>query len=55
MLDASSNVSLDGTQQQRTHQLFHRDDANAATTNSTLDAHLKPAGKTAGSKNMKHL
>jgi len=35
------NTSLSGTQQERRHQLVHRNAANAATKNMTQDAHLK--------------
>jgi len=47
----TSNTSLIGTQQQRRHQLVHRDAADAATRNMTQDAHLKIVRKTASSKN----
>jgi len=43
---ASSNTSLIGTQQESSHQLVHRDAANAATKHITLDAHLKIVCKT---------
>jgi len=38
---ASSNEPLAGTQQQRSHQLVHRDAAIAATENLAQDADLK--------------
>jgi len=39
------------TQLQRRHHLAHRDTANAATTNMTLDAQLNIVRKTESSKN----
>ena len=38
---ASSNAPLAVTQQQRRHQLVHRDAAIAATEHTAQDAHLK--------------
>jgi len=51
--DASTNVAPGETQQQCRHQLAHRDKANVATKNITLDAHLKMAPKTGSRKNNK--
>jgi len=50
---ASFNASLQGTQQQRRHQLVHREAANVATENMTQDAHLKIVRKTGSSTNKK--
>jgi len=50
---ASFNASLQDTQQQRRHQLVHREDANVATENMTRDAHLKIVRKTGSSRNKK--
>ena len=46
-----SNTSLIGTQQERRHQLLHRDAANAATKNMTHDTHLELVRKTGSSAN----
>jgi len=43
---ALSHTLLLGTQQERRHQLVHRDAANAATKNMTQDAHLQIVRKT---------
>jgi len=48
---ASSNMSPIGTQQERRHQVVHRDTANAANKNMTQDAHFKMLCKTRSSKN----
>jgi hypothetical protein len=50
---ASGNAPLGETQQQRRHQLVHRDAAIVATENMTQDAHLKKVHKTGSSKNKK--
>jgi len=50
-MDASSNLSLDGTQHQCRHQLVHCHAANAATANITQDSHLKTIRKTRRSRN----
>jgi len=47
------NMSLSGTQQERRHQLLHRNAAHAATKNMTQDAHLKIIRKTGRSKKKK--
>ena len=49
----SRNAPLGETQQQRRHQLVHRDAAIVATENMTQDAHLKMGRKTESSKNKK--
>jgi len=49
------NTSLSGTQQERRHQLVHRNAANAATNNMTKDTHLKIVRNTGSSKNKKQL
>jgi len=49
----SFNASLQGTQQQRRHQLVHREAANVATENMTQDAHLKIVRKTGSRTNKK--
>jgi len=53
MTAASSNAPLGETQQQRRHQLVHRDAAIVATENMTQDAHLNKVHKTRSSKNKK--
>jgi len=53
LADASSNMSLISTQQERRHQLVHREAADAATKHMTKDAHLKIVLKTGSSKNKK--
>jgi hypothetical protein len=53
LADASSNMSLIGTQQERRHQLVHRKAADAATKHMTEDAHLKIVRKTGHSTNKK--
>jgi len=50
---ASSNTDILGTQQERRHNLVHRDTANAAPKHMTQDAHLKIVRKTGSSKNKK--
>ena len=50
---ASLNASLQGTQQQRRHQLVHREAANVATENRTREAHFKIVRKTGSSTNKK--
>jgi len=50
---ASNNAPNSETQQQRRHQLVHRDAAIVATKNITHDAHLKIVGKTGSIKNKK--
>jgi len=50
---ASSNTSLIGTQQERRHQLVHREAADAATKHMTEDAHLNIVRKTGSSTNKK--
>jgi len=47
------NASLQGTQQQRRHQLVHRKSANVATENMTQDAQLQIVCKTGSSTNKK--
>jgi hypothetical protein len=49
----SSNTAVIGTQQERRHQLVHRDAANAATKNMTQDAHLNSVRETESSTNKK--
>jgi len=49
---ASANTPLTETQLQRRHDLAHRDAANAATENTTLDAHLTFVRKAGCSKNL---
>jgi len=51
-MGASSNGSVEGTQQQRRHQLVHREAPNVATENMTLDAHLKIICTTASRTNI---
>jgi hypothetical protein len=46
-------MSLIGTQQERRHQLVHRNAADAATKHMTEDAHLKIVCKTGSSMNEK--
>ena len=53
LADASSNMSLIGTQQERRHQLVHREAADAVTKHMTEDAHLKIVRKTGNSTNKK--
>jgi len=48
---ASSNAPLAETQQQRRHQLVHRDSAIAATENMAQRAHLKIVHMTGRSNN----
>jgi len=48
---ASSNAPLAEAQQQRRHQLVHRDTAIAATENMAQDADLKMVCKTGRSNN----
>jgi len=50
---AASNAALSGTQQQHTHQLVHREAADAATENRTQVAICTIICKTEGSKNRK--
>jgi len=50
---ALTNTSLIGTQQERRHQLVHRDAADEATKNMTQDAHSKIVRKTGRSTNKK--
>jgi hypothetical protein len=52
LADALSNMSLIGTQQERRHQLAHREAADAATKHMTKDAHLNIVCKTGSSTNM---
>jgi hypothetical protein len=53
LLGATSNTELLGTQQERRHNLVHRDAANIATKHITHDAHSKIVRKTGSSKNKK--
>ena len=53
MADALPNMSHIGTQDERRHQLAHREAADAATKHMTDDAHLKIIRKTALSINKK--
>ena len=53
LADASLNMSLIGSQQERRHQLVHREAADAATKHMTEDAHLKIVRKTGRSTNKK--
>ena len=53
MMGASSNTPPAGTQLQCIHHSVHRDAANAATKNVTLDAQLKIVRETGSSKNKK--
>jgi len=48
-----SDTSLIGTEQERRHQLVHRDAADAATRNIILDAHFTIVSRTGRSKNTK--
>ena len=48
-----SDTSLIGTEQERRHQLVHRDAADAATRNIILDAHFTIVSRTGTSKNTK--
>jgi len=50
---ATSNTEILDIQQERRHQLVHRDAANAATIHMTQDAHLKIVRKTGSRKNKK--
>jgi len=52
-MGASSNVSLEGTQQKCRHQLVHREAANVATQIKTQDAHLIILRKTGSSTHNK--
>jgi len=49
----TSNTEILATQQDRRHELVHRDAANAATKHMTQDAHLKIVRKTGSRKNKK--
>jgi len=51
---ASSNTSLEGTQQQHRHQLVHHEAANVPTITMTKDPHLKIVCKSGSSTNKKH-
>jgi len=53
LADALSNMSIIGTQQERRHQLVHREAADAATKHMTEDAYLKIVRKTGRSTNKK--
>jgi hypothetical protein len=53
LADATSNMSLIGTQQERRHQLVHREAADAATKHMTEDVLLKIVRKTGSSTNTK--
>ena len=53
MTGASSNTPPAETQLQRRHHFGHRDTANAATENTTLDAQSNNVRKTGSSKNKK--
>jgi hypothetical protein len=55
LADALSKMSHIGTQQERRHQLVHRDAADAATKHMTEDAHLNIVHNTGSSKNKKQL
>jgi hypothetical protein len=46
-------MSLIGRQQERRHQLVHRQAADAATKHMTKDAHLKIVRKTGSSRTKK--
>jgi len=48
-----ADSSHNGAQQERRHQLVHRNAANAATNHMTQDAQLKIVCKTGSSKNKK--
>jgi hypothetical protein len=50
---ATSNTDNVGIQQERRHNVVHRDAANADTKHMTQDAHLKIDRKTGSIKNMK--
>jgi len=50
---ATSNTSIDGRPQERSHKLIYRNAANVATKNITQDAHLKIVHKTGSSQNKK--
>jgi len=52
-MGASPNTPPAETQLQRRHHLAHRDAANAATKNITLDSQFKIVRKTGSSKNKK--
>jgi hypothetical protein len=51
LADASSNMSLIGTQQECKDQLVHHEAADAATKHMTKDAHLEIVRITASSTN----
>ena len=53
MSGALHNAPPRETQQQRRHQLVHRNAANVATENMTYDAHVKIVHKTGSCKNQK--
>jgi len=53
MTGASYNASLEVTQQQHTQQLVHREAADAAIKNMTLDTHLNIIPETGSSMNKK--
>jgi len=48
---ATSNMAIIGTQQERRHQIVHRNAANTATKLMTQDSHLNIICKTGSSKN----
>jgi len=52
-MGTASNMPPAETQLQHRHHLAHRDAANAATQNMTLDARLKIGDETGSSMNMK--
>jgi len=53
MMGASSNASIEGTQQKHKHQLVHREAANVATNNMTQNTHLEIISETGRSTNKK--
>jgi hypothetical protein len=53
LVDATSHMSVIGTQQECRHQLVHHKAADAATKHMTDDAHLKIVHKTGSSTNKK--
>jgi hypothetical protein len=53
LADASSNMSLIGTQKERRYQSVHREAANVATKHMTEDAHLKIIRETGSGTNKK--
>jgi len=53
LADASSNMSLMGTQQECRHQLVHREAADAATKHMTEDADIQIVRRTGRSTNKK--